>query len=220
MALDRSVSIPRLLLPSSACVLRACFVDYPEAGICCHRANKQGCDEVFKHIFVYSFIHFIQTCLFICTPSDQPVFERALKIETFVLGLLPISISFTHFNLLSVNFICWLIAQITAERMILMILLPDKDAHLSHYQTCQGVLNGKSDPETMEGNDPLSCQICWMRSLFVSAGRHAVQIHTTYNTGINLHCFFFFFCRDGETSEEKCDVNMQGKGGRTNREGR
>lgn len=67
---------------------------------------------------------------------------ESVKIETFVLGLLPISISFTHFNLLSVNFICWLIAQITAERMILMILLPDKETHLSHYQMCQGVLNG------------------------------------------------------------------------------
>ncbi len=76
-----------------------------------------------------------------CTIWSASLWE-SVKIETFVLGLLPISISFTHFNFISVNLICWLIGQITAERMILMILLPDKETHLSHYQMCQGVLNG------------------------------------------------------------------------------
>lgn len=75
-----------------------------------------------------------------CTIWSASLWE-SVKIKTFVLGLLPISISFIHFNLLSVNFICWLIAQITTERIILMILLLDKETHLSHYQMCQGVLN-------------------------------------------------------------------------------
>lgn len=105
----------RVVIAQIKLCLRACFVDYPEAFICRQRANKQECDEVFKHIFVYLFIHFIQTCLFIRAIWSQALWG-SVKIKTFALGLLPISISFTHFNLLSVNFICWLIAQITAER--------------------------------------------------------------------------------------------------------
>lgn len=147
--------------------------------------------------------------VYLCAIWSESLWE-SVKIETFVLGLLPISISFTHFNLLSVNFICWLIAQITAERMILMILLPDKETHLSHYQMCQGVLNGNLTQWQLRGMihwvvKTAGWDLCLsLLGFTLCPNSHHVQ---------HWHQSALVFCWDGEASEEKCDVNMQAREG-------